>query len=186
MCASWAPCACIVPFALAQMGYASVERKKHLLELSDHLKKTLGDPNRWDCSHKSLLEAGEKIPVINYTKQYVLLELFVVMEGGSCVWAWSLYGAGKKRGGMRHYICRSRDPLFAPAASAYRCIHAHVVCTWSLSAPVSLFPISSPVFSLRGTFDITLLSMSTYLSKFVGGHSLRHDSIEIPGQYKGG
>jgi hypothetical protein len=36
----------------------------------------LGDPNRWDCSHKSLSEAGEKIPVINYTKQYVLLELF--------------------------------------------------------------------------------------------------------------
>ena len=46
--------------------------------------------------------------------------------------------------------------------------------------------MSAPVFSLRGTFDITLLSMSTYLSKFVGGHSLRHDSIEIPGQYKGG
>jgi hypothetical protein len=38
----------------------------------------------------------------------------------------------------------------------------------------------------RGTADVTLLSMSTYLSKFVGGHSQSPDSIEIPGQYKGG
>jgi hypothetical protein len=78
----------------------------------------------------------------------------------------------------------SRDPLFAVAA--YRYGHAPVVCNWSPSAPLSLCPISAPVASLRGTFDITLLSMSTYLSKFMGGHSLRHDSIEIPGQYKGG